>query len=252
VKILVTFALDAEFAPWRRLRTFEPLPELSFIAYESREAGIHLRVILTGVGLQHAQRVTKSALRWQPDVCISSGLAGSLRPILRVGEVFVPREVMELETGRIQATDDELFNSARNHGATVVERSLSTENMVLSADGKSRLGRMAEAVDMEGFAVISEGQAKEIPSVAIRAISDSADEDLPLNFGEMLDSRGNLVRSKLTTAVMRAPHKLHGLIRLGRNSRRAAAILTRYLDVFVNDIPQLSSHRSQAAAAVRA
>ncbi|MFZ0461859.1 MAG: hypothetical protein WBL99_03810 [Candidatus Acidiferrales bacterium] len=236
MKILVTFALETECAPWRRLRSFSSVAGTAFPIHESAIGDANVRVVLTGVGPTHAKRVAAEALKWHPDICISSGLAGSLRPELGLGEVFVAREVRELEGGGTIACSAELFAAARKRGIGLAERLLSTCSMVLTVEGKARLGYMAEAVDMESFSVLTEAAAFNIPAIAIRAISDSADEDLPMDFQIVLDSRGNLDRSKVARALVRAPQKLPGLVRLGRNSRRAAVNLAKFLDAYVAEI----------------
>src|SRR5579864_7173490 len=195
MKILVSFALENEFAPWRRLRPFTRLAELDFGAYDAKVEAVDVRVVLTGVGPERARSVIARALQWEPNVCISSGVAGSLRATHRVGEVFVAREVMELESGRTIAMDRELVEAAERRGVRPAERLLSSANMVVTAESKGRLGRMAEAVEMESFAVLAEAAGRKIPAVAIRAISDAASQDLPMDFSGVLDDEGKVKAS---------------------------------------------------------
>lgn len=252
VKILVTFAVEPEFAPWRRLRSFQRVSGLPFAAYEAASENATLRVVLTGMGPSHARRVAAAALDWNPDVCISSGLAGSLRPVHRIGAIFAAREVMELEGGRTIGSASSLLRQAESRGARLIDRLLSSKDLVATADAKSRLARMADAVDMESFAVLAEASARKIPAVAIRAVSDAAGEAMPLDFSRALDATGHLAASKLAFAVARAPHKLPGLIRLGRNSRRAASALAAFLDSFVAGLSELPSRPVEHVEAVRA
>jgi adenosylhomocysteine nucleosidase len=249
VKILITFALETEFAPWRRLRSFGSVAGMAFPAYESAIGDAGARVVLTGVGPVPAKRVAAEALKWKPDVCISSGLAGALRSELRIGEVFVTRSVRELETGRKIDCNAELFATAQKRGVAGVEHLLSMSTMVLTAEGKARLCGMADAVDMESFAILSEASANSVPTIAIRAISDLADENLPMDFQAFLDEQGGLDRSKVARALAHAPHKLPGLIRLGRNSRRAAENIAKFLDAYVADIAKRSALQTELVEA---
>jgi nucleoside phosphorylase len=252
LKISITFAVEPEFAHWRRLRTFERIAGLPFAAYETDMESAQLRAVLTGMGPEHARRVVASALDWHPDVCISSGLAGSLRSTIHRGAIFAAREVMELESGRTISPDAALLEKAESLGARVADRLLSSPNLVATAGGKIRLGRMAEAVDMESFTVLTEASARRIPAIAIRAISDGSDEGMPLDFNKMLDDRGHVAGSKLALAIARAPHKLPGLIRLGRNSRRAAIALAVFLDSYVQDLARHQVRPAGHAETVRA
>lgn len=249
MKFLITFALDMEFGPWRRVRTFAKVSQGDFSLYEANFGEAQVRIALTGVGGVRATNVTRAALeQWQPDVCIAAGLAGSLRHEHRVGQICVPRDIMDLETGRTVLGDASLMRQAEKCGAVLIERLLTSSTMVLTAEGKSRLGKMAEAVEMESFAVASEAAAKGIPAIAIRAISDAADEDLPMNFAELLDETGNVSRSKAARALARAPQRLAAVMRLARQSRAAAANLANFLDRYVSVLATRNDLRANEVA----
>lgn len=223
-----------EFAPWRRVRTFANVTQGNFAIYEGNLGDSRLRAIVTGVGGVCARKVAGAALeQWPPDVCIAAGLAGSLRPQYEVGRVCVSRDMMELESTRTVAADVGLVGEAEKCGATVMERLLTSSAMILTAEGKSRLGKMAGAVEMESFAVASEAAAKGVPAIAIRAISDGADEELPMNFGELLDENGSVSKAKAARALVRAPRNLPAVMRLGRQSKAAAANLADFLERYV-------------------
>ncbi len=235
MKFLITFALGMEFGPWRRVRTFAKVTHCDLALYEANFGEAQVRVALTGVGGVRATNVTRAALeQWRPDTCISAGLAGSLRREREVGQVCMPRDIMELESGRTVVADGGLMRQAEKCGAVVIERLLTSSTMVLTAEGKSRLGKMAEAVEMESFAVASEATAKGIPAIAIRAISDAADEDLPMNFSELLDETGNVSKGKAARALARSPQKLVAVMRLERQSKSAATNLANFLDRYVS------------------
>ena len=149
------------------------------------------------------------------------------------------------------ASDPALVRLAEMHGARSIERLLSSAKMVVTREGKGRLGRMAEAVEMESYAILSGAAARGIPAVAIRAISDAADQDLPLDFSAMLDGSGTVRGAKLARALVRAPHKLPGLIRLGHASHRAATRLAQFLDGFVKDLALREVGPAETAEAIR-
>lgn len=252
LRILVTFALDMEFAPWRRRHSFARIAEAAFPAYESEFGDAKVRVALTGVGGGRAKKVAAAVLGWRPDVCVAAGLAGSLRREFRVGQVLAARDVMELESSRISGVDETLLHSAEACGAVIVDRLLTTSAMIASAEDKKRLGRMAAAVEMESFVVLTEAAAHTIPAIAIRAISDGADEDLPMNFDNVLDENGNVIAAKIAGAVMRAPHKLPALMKLGRRSRGAAVKLAELLDHYVSTLAGSSVAAGEMAGAGKA
>jgi adenosylhomocysteine nucleosidase len=252
LRILVTFALDLEFSPWRKRHAFARVAEAGFPAYEGEFGEAQVRVALTGVGGVRAKTVASAAFGWRPDICVAAGLAGSLREDYGVGQILAARDVMELESSRIAAVDETLFRSAEACGAVIVDRLLTASRMVASAEDKKRLGKVAGAVEMESFAVLAEAAAHRIPAIAIRAISDDADEDLPMNFDGVLDENGNVIKSRIASAVVRAPHKLPALVRLGRQSRGAAAKLAAFLDRYVSELAARSSAVTEMAGVEKA
>jgi adenosylhomocysteine nucleosidase len=254
LKILITFALDIEFAPWRTLHPFAKIANHNIHSgvYEGRFGEAQVQVALTGIGGVNATKAARAALQWKPDVCISSGLAGSLRPDHPMGQICAAREVVELETGRSVGADLEMLRRAERHGAAIIGKLLTSAEMILSLEGKSRLGKMGEAVEMESFAVMREAAAADIPGIAIRAISDAADEDLPMNFGGMLDDGGNVNASKVAKTVARAPHKLPALIRLAKNSRSTSKKLSDFLEAYVAGLAAPSKAPAPLAEARRA
>ena len=94
MKVLVTFAVEAEFAPWRRLRQFSQSDLGDVRAYSAQVKDAELVVLLTGVGGRRAwAEATKVIWDGNVDVCISSGLAGALREEHRPGDVLAAKEV---------------------------------------------------------------------------------------------------------------------------------------------------------------
>src|ERR1700739_2832689 len=78
MKILVTFAVQAEFAPWQRRRNFMRVAG-DWRGVETMFGSIRVRAVLTGMGRDHALRAAQKFLAEKPEICVSSGLAGALR-----------------------------------------------------------------------------------------------------------------------------------------------------------------------------
>src|SRR5262249_18790935 len=91
MRILVTFAVDAEFAPWRKLRD---LKSATVAGYEVKQAQIGraaVDFIVTGMGLENARKGTEAALSQVHDICIASGFAGALKETFKVGDILAAR-----------------------------------------------------------------------------------------------------------------------------------------------------------------
>ena len=233
MKILVTFALAPEFAPWRRRREFQPVHYAGLSAWAARLGSAELRVVLTGMGPQHAARTLGAVLADRPDLVISSGLCSSLRPQHRPGDILVARAVSLAGAQKMLLADESLFQFAAASGARPVDLFRSFDTLVRSPEEKAMLAPLAHAADMESYAILEQAAAHRIPALAIRAVSDAHDQSLPYDFARALDSRGHLSLLRLLSHVVRRPHRLPELIRLGRSSRAAAASLADFLDQFL-------------------
>ena len=231
MKILVTFAVRSEFAPWQRRRSFLRLPG-DWPVFEAMLGGTQIRAILTGMGQDHALKAAKRSLGYKPDICISTGLAGSLQSGYRPGDILVARLVSEVGEPVAVASHRELLSTAVDCGARQIERLATSKTLVARAEQKRELGSQAEAVDMESYTILAEAARCGVPAVAIRAISDTADFDMPYDFEQACDAQGQIRVAKVVSQVLRRPSGLPDLMRLARNSRYASRRLADFLDAF--------------------
>lgn len=259
MRILVTFALDNEFAPWRGMRGFRSGEWGGAEAYWAEIGGADVGVLLTGAGPRPAAAAVAKAIRSGNGPihgCISSGLAGALRSEYRIGQVLAARAVFsetvpDDSTSRVLESSEALISFADECGATVVDRFYSAGRVIARAVDKKHLGAAADAVEMESFEIFRLAQGCGIPAVAIRAVSDAAEEDLPVDMNEVFSMNGQLSIPRVLGQVARHPHSLPGLWRLGQQSKRAAESLARFLDRYVTAIAERArALEAQAAAAV--
>lgn len=248
--MLVTFAVEQEFAPWRRRRAFRRVSRGSVPAFAAEVGPADVRVALTGIGHVNAERILPTLFDDEPDFCISSGLAGALRPDLRSGEVFAAAAVRWPQAGRALEADARMLALALDHGARRIATLLTAPRVVHSAGEKRGFSAMADAVEMESFRLLCAAAGRGIPAIAVRAVSDTADEDLPLDFNRVIDPRGRVSYYRLIAEVLRRPQRVPALVRLGRSSQQAAARLAAFLDAFVASLASPAEPRADLAEAV--
>jgi hypothetical protein len=117
-------------------------------------------------------------------------------------------------------------------GARRIER-LATSRTLVSQPGKKReLAAQAEAVDMESYTILAEAARCGVPAVAIRAIVDTVDFEMPYDFEQARDAQGQIRVLGVMSQVLRQPSGLPALLKLARDSRFAARRLADYLDAF--------------------
>ena len=241
MKILVTFAVAAEFAAWRRQRGFRRVAREPFPLYSAEIGGNPVRVLLTGIGASAATRAMNWALASPTDMCIASGFAGALRPTLDVGEVLAARVVRRAGRELAVASDHELMITACDAGARRVDRFLTAERLVVDAREKLELADEADAVEMESFVILAEAARHGVRAVSVRAISDTAESSMPYDFDRVRDDLGKIRLRPLLLELAAQPQRIPALLRLARDCRLAAGRLAIFLDAY---LALLSARRS--------
>lgn len=112
---------------------------------------------------------------------------------------------------------------------------LSAERIATTAGDKAALLRAAgvpadvpAAVDLETAAWARLAGGCGIPDLAVRAISDSAQETLPLDFNRFRDAGGSVLRSWVALHALGHPSVIAELRRLRRRLRRCAERLADF------------------------
>jgi adenosylhomocysteine nucleosidase len=234
MKILITFAVPTEFAPWRRQHEFRQISNEPFPLFAADIGGSAVRVLLTGVGTAAASRAMRFALTSPADLCISSGFAGALRSDINVGEILAARLVRRAEKDLAVASDRDLLATACEARARQVDRFLTAERLIVTAAGKSALVDEADAVEMESFMILAEAARHGVRAVAVRVVSDAAKTSLPYDFDRALDAKGRIRLGTLIAGVVRHPQRIPALLRLGRDCRMAAQDLAGFLNQYLS------------------
>jgi adenosylhomocysteine nucleosidase len=251
MKVLVTFAVDAEFAPWRKLRKFRFIDYQGLRLWRSDAEEIEITTLVTGIGREAAAQAMDLMMRMADgdqyfDVCVSSGLAGALDESLRATEIVAPNRLVveqryaDLPTDQL-GVDIELRRLAIELGAKDMDCLFTSEKVVVKATQKKICGAKGQLVDMESFEIIKEACAWGARCVVIRAISDSATEDLPLNFNLTLSGEKQVSIVKVVVELAKNPFVLSSLLRFAKRSRRAAEELGNFLERYVSGLTAVSS-----------
>ena len=194
--VLVCFAVPQEAKPFQKL-------------VRGRD---DVHVLLTGMGARNAERSIRAALEdVRPSHVFSCGFAGALDPELRIGDVITARE------RALPGAKPVTFTCAERIAITVAEKSA------------LRARTSADAVEMESAVVARICRERGIECATLRAVSDTAHDDLPLDFNALMNDDEQLSYSKLALGILRRPNAIPGLMRLGKNSAFAARALAAAL-----------------------
>jgi 4-hydroxy-3-methylbut-2-enyl diphosphate reductase len=253
MRVLVTFAVDAEFAPWRKRRQFQRrssrTPSYASASYFSTFIdSVEVVAFITGIALRKSEPGLGFLLEQSIDVCVCAGLAGGLSPSLKAGEIVVADAVTEFGKDSTRLCSQYLVEIAAGMGATRLGRMLTSRSVLGQAQSKREAAAYADAVDMESFDVVTKASDKSIPATVIRAISDTCDEELPLDFDRASNSRGEISASRMALQLFARPQKISAAIAFGKQSAQAAANLANFLDRY---IPAVRHNMSGDKAAIR-
>jgi adenosylhomocysteine nucleosidase len=251
MKILVAFAVHAEFAAWQRQNRFRQVARKPFPLYAGRVGDSAVRVLLTGMGSDAASQAIRWAFESATDFCISSGMAGALRSDLAVGELLAARVVCRGGSDLAVASDRHLFAAAGEAGARPVDRFLTARHLVTDAQEKMALSMEGDAVEMESYTILAEAARHGVRAVSVRAVSDVALSSLPLNFEQMLDGLGRIRLRSLLAQLARRPQQLPSLVRLALDCRKASMRLAEFLNPYLEIVENhMDRSASEMVAAV--
>lgn len=260
MRVLVTFALDAEFAPWRKLRNFSSIDYDGLQLWRSKAGNAEVTALLTGIGKEASARAMGLMMAMADedkhfDLCISSGLAGALCETLKVGDIIAPEALIaesrhaDLPTDELKV-DRELRGLALKTGAMSANCLFTADRMLVKASQKSVCSSRAQLVDMESFEIVKEAMAWGARSLVVRGISDSAEEDLPIDFSLTLSKKNKISVGKVLLQLLKNPLALAALVRFGKQSQSAAERLAKFLDAYVQVLGSVvGESRSKEAAA---
>jgi adenosylhomocysteine nucleosidase len=240
VRVLVTFAVDAEFAPWRKRRNLRQIKVGEIAVRQGQIGRASVDFVVTGMGAANARRVANIVMAQPYAICIAAGFAGALKAEHTVASILVADAVQQIGKAQTIQGSRGLVWAAQREGAFRSKMFLTGDSVICTAEEKAKLAPFADAVDMESFAILSAAHDHRISAVAIRVISDTSKRDMPIFLGTVLDDMGRVRIGGLLRKVLSHPMHLPALIRLGRDSRTAAEALAHFLEGYIKKLSFLT------------
>jgi adenosylhomocysteine nucleosidase len=230
-------AMPEEIKPLlKQVGAYEKSSAAGFNLYRFSIHGRSCRLIESGIGVGRAGKAAKALIASEhPEAIISFGFGGAVRPGMAVGDLAVARSI-RLYRGRypdareaivlpVPAKVRQALETVCNQrGCAVRQGDFLTSETILN---KKKLAMelpqevVSPVLDMETWAVAQVAAQGGIPLLAIRAVSDAADEELGFCISEFTDSGMNIRISKILWTIARKPRIIPQLIRLSGNSRMA-------------------------------
>jgi adenosylhomocysteine nucleosidase len=184
-------------------------------------------VVCGGIGAESARRAAEAAIKnYSPEVVVSAGIAGALVPELHVGETIFPALVIDTSDGSRHET---AIHNAPLGNTTLGKTVVASYSQVASAAQKHRLAKSygAHAVDMEAAAIARAAQKHNLRFVAVKAISDEVDFEIP-ELSHFIQNGEFKTRAFVVYGLVR-PWLWLRVWRLARNTKVASENLCAWL-----------------------
>ncbi|HYA94984.1 MAG TPA: hypothetical protein VEC95_01815 [Terriglobales bacterium] len=168
----IVTAMETEVWPlirnWRRnLHPWQNRPRVGHTLkfFENDDAVL----LCGGIGYEAGKRTAEAVIEYaKPSLLIATGLAGGLKQEWTLGRTMVAAEVVDEATGH-------RFKTAHGEGMVVSSREIARAAKKRELASRFR----ADLVDMEGAAVAEVAEAHGLPFLAVKAVSDEMDFELP-------------------------------------------------------------------------
>jgi adenosylhomocysteine nucleosidase len=207
-------------------RSFQKSPfPLFHVACQPHELGI----IETGMGIQNAEAALNFISDvFSPDTVLFVGFGGALYSGATAGDLVWASSVMELSGGTL--TDMEIPDPHRL-GEKLAGKIRMDKGTVVTLPhrmGKKEIAAMLPAdlpfavCDMETYPAAKFSVKRGIPFFALRAVTDTLDEEIPPELFTVTDESRKYELSRALGIILSRPNLLAAAITLGRNSTIAA------------------------------
>lgn len=193
-------------------------------------------IAYSGTGIDNAQLAAEKLVTLGATQLVSWGCAAALDPTLTAGTLVLPSELVGADQAILNTDTDWLSHTVKKLQPHLTLNSGSlAESKVLVATRAEKatlhINTNAVAVDMESIAIAKVAKKHSLPFLAIRAIADPADMNLPKAIGASLNQQGEVELSKLLLFLALHPGELPGLIKLGLHFNSAQKTLKQVAEL---------------------
>jgi nucleoside phosphorylase len=253
---LICFALKEEAAPFRKIAAGKTGITILHTGIGRQNAEKSLREFLgsapapgaaigaSPIAIRKANDEASFATRegaCAPELVLTCGFAGGLNPELKLGDIIfeIPNRRDEFHESPIKSLT--FFSVWDSWNSSLREKLIASgakPAKIFCADRiattvaekkKLRAETGADAVEMESAAIHAVCRERGIPCATVRVISDTANEDLPLDFNALSKPDKNLDYGKLFLTIAKSPGKIGVLMQLQKKTKFAAEQLADVL-----------------------
>lgn len=246
-RILLVAALPQEVRPFLRLSRARRRRGLPWPAWEFALGAVRCLLALSGLGQAAAREAAaRLSAQFPPDLLVSLGFGGALNPGLCPGDLVMGESFSRYDPEtRVFAPVTpapasprplpELVEVLAGVGIIVLLGNFITTPWIIhkGRQGEGLRGRSLPVLDLESAALAELARAEGLPFLGLRAITDTALEEIPDFLAPASQEPGPVGVLEALGWLAADPRRLKDLIHLWRRSRLAAARLAAALMVLL-------------------
>ena len=250
--IAIVAALETEVAGFLSLRRYREAGRQGRIRWFESPSARGAPVIVGGAGRENAAAATRFAVeRYAPELIVSAGFAGGLRPELRPGDLVLCENVWSVEGPPERWTPETALSrslpdpAALPRGLEVIESMLiratrmdclSVPRVVAASQGKRWIGSRFPVgiVDMESYWVTDAAARLDVPAIVVRSVVDPVEQNLPPFPTSAAAGGGAAMWVQALKLALSRPRWIPGLVKLAAHANAARGALAEALDAIAS------------------
>lgn len=202
----------------------------------SKEAWYHatylsheIMIVATGIGIRNAEEAFTRVLdAFNPDFLLSIGFAGALYESARIGDLVMATSVSLISGNAIKTSQipaERGLHERLGGRGNIQEGSFFTLERLMEKEAVRLLlpSDVAFPVcEMETFPLAVLARQRQLPFLAVRAITDRADEEIPPEFVELADSSGWQQFMRAAGLLLSKPRLIPAAAKFATRSHKAS------------------------------
>jgi adenosylhomocysteine nucleosidase len=227
----------------RGFRPVEKSERHSLVLYFARYFSREIIIVQTGIGAENTEAALKYVIKdYSPDLVLSVGFGGALYDGASAGDIvcgdrvfLIPGNISKRSTPDRMKLDSEEIPDAAAIASRLSDRVQMHVGCILTLERhleKSVIRKMLPGdlsfpvCDMETYFLARLAKEMALPFLGLRAITDRADEEIPVELLRVTDESGKYRLSLAVGLILRRPQIITHIFRIGKNARAASINLS--------------------------
>lgn len=198
----------------------------------------NILVAYSGAGSKNAQKASQALLNQGAERLASWGCAAALAPNLKPGDLVIAKQLIDADLQPIDIQSawlQQTVNLLKQYTVVFSDRLTESRSIVADSKDKAKIHQQSQAIalDMESIAIAKTAVQAGKPFMAIRAVADPANMDLPSAISYAMNDEGVVIITKLLLFLLVHPQELPGLIKLGLHfnaAKNKLKLIAQHLD----------------------